>query len=63
MVLAGTFLATFGGPAIEGLLAVGEAVPFVGDVCRLLFGLKAYLDEFHDAGVECQRLSVNPIER
>ena len=31
-VLAGTFLGSMGGSALEGLLAAGEAVPFVGEV-------------------------------
>ena len=62
MVLAGTFLAAVGSTAIEGLLAVGETVPFVGPVCELLFKLKNYVDVFHDAGEESRRLSVDPIE-
>ena len=62
MVLAGTFLAAVGGPAIEGLLAVGEVVPFVGPICQLLFKMKNFVDAFKDAGEESRRLSVDPIK-
>jgi hypothetical protein len=57
-VLTGTFLATMGGGSLEGLLAAGEAVPFVGEVCKLLHKLKKHVDDFHDAEEECRRLSV-----
>ena len=57
-VLAGTFLCTMAGPALEGLLAVGEAVPFVGEVCKALLMLKRHVDDFADEGEECWRLSV-----
>ena len=33
-VLAGTFLGGMARPALEGLLTAGEAVPFVGEVCK-----------------------------
>ena len=55
-------MGTIGSPAIKALLHMGEAVPFVGPVCQVLFSLKQYVDDYHDAGEECQRLSVNPIE-
>ena len=57
-VLAGTFLAKSAGAGLEALLAAGEAVPFVGEVCRGLFALKRHTDEYHDAEEECRRLSV-----
>jgi hypothetical protein len=61
MVLVGTFLYGVSGPALEGLLALGEAVPFVGGVCQLLYTLKKYVDSYYDSEEECRRLSVNPI--
>ena len=57
-VLTGTFLATMGGSTLEALLAAGEAVPFVGQVCQLLLKLKKHVDDFHEAEEECRRLSV-----
>ena len=33
-VLAGTFLGGMARPALEGLLTAGEALPFVGEVCK-----------------------------
>ena len=56
-VLTGTFL-SMGGSTLEGLLAAGEAVPFVGEVCSVLLSLKRHVDDFHDAEEECRRLSV-----
>ena len=57
-VLSGTFLAKSAGAGLEALLAAGEAVPFVGEVCRGLLALKRHTDEYHDAEEECRRLSV-----
>ena len=57
-VLAGTFLCAMSGPALEGLLSAGEAVPFVGEVCKVLLMLKRHVDDFADEGEECWRLSV-----
>jgi len=57
-VLAGTFLCTMGGSALEGMLAAGEAVPFLGEVCSLLLKLKRHVDDFHEAEEESRRLSV-----
>ena len=62
MVLAGTFLAGVTEREMEGLLRAGQAVPFVGCVCRLLYDLGQYVGDFNDVGEECQRLSVDPIE-
>ena len=57
-VLTGTFLSTMGGSTLDGLLAAGEAVPFVGEVCSVLLMLKKHVDAFHEAEEECRRLSV-----
>ena len=57
-VLAGTFLGAMAGPALEGLLIAGEAVPFVGDVCQALLALKRHVDDLQDEGGEYWRLSV-----
>ena len=51
-----------GAPALEVLLRAGETVPLVGEVCKLLYDLKKYVDGFHESEKECQRLSVNPTE-
>ncbi|KAJ1476585.1 hypothetical protein T484DRAFT_3088278 [Baffinella frigidus] len=57
-VLTGTFLEVMSVASLDALLAGGEAVPFVGDVCKLLQKLKKYVDDFHGAEEECRRLSV-----
>ena len=51
-----------GRPALEALLVAGEALPLVGVVCKLLYTMKEYVDGFHESEVECQRLSVIPVE-
>jgi len=57
-VLTGTFLGLMGESSLEGLLAAGEALPFVGEVCSVLLMLKHHVDDYHDAEEECCRLSV-----
>ena len=57
-VLAGTFLVNMGGAALDGLLAAGEALPLVGEVCSVLLDLKNLVDDYHDAEEESRRLSV-----
>ena len=57
-VLAGTFLGEMAGPALDGLLAAGEAVPFLGEVCKVLMLLKKHADDLADEGEEYWRLSV-----
>ena len=44
--------------AAECVLALGEAVPIVGKVFKLLAGLKAHFDQFLETEVECRRMSV-----
>ena len=57
-VLSGTFLVNMGGDALDVLLAAGEALPFVGEVCSVLLDLKNQVDDYHDAEKESRRLSV-----
>jgi hypothetical protein len=57
-VLEGTFLVAMGEGALEGLLVSGEALPLVGEVCKVLLKMKDYVDAFHGKGGECCRLSV-----
>ena len=44
--------------ATECVLALGEAVPIVGKVFKLLAGLKQHFDLFLDTEEECRRMSV-----
>ena len=51
-----------GGPELEMLLVQGQASPLVGVVCKLLYSMKKYVDDFDESEVECRRLSVNPFQ-
>jgi len=60
-VLAGTMLmplTSLGAPALDAVLAAGEALPLVGEVCRMLHGLKKHADQFLAESEQYSRLSV-----